>query len=118
MVIVAVDRVREEKEHANGLSDASNLRTAVPESSESTKENLIPPESHEPEARYPTATAPFVDRFIDEPRSLKVAVIGGGLAGILSGILLPKKVPNIELTIYEKNSDFVGHHAIFFICFR
>ncbi|KAL2162499.1 hypothetical protein VTH06DRAFT_7413 [Thermothelomyces fergusii] len=57
---------------------------------------------------YPKSKLSLVDRFIDEPRSLKVAVIGGGLAGILAGILLPAKVPNIQLTIYEKNHDFGG----------
>ncbi|KAH8888551.1 FAD/NAD(P)-binding domain-containing protein [Thozetella sp. PMI_491] len=50
----------------------------------------------------------LVERFIDEPRPLRVAVIGGGLSGILAGILLPAKVPAIQLTIYEKNEDFGG----------
>ena len=59
-------------------------------------------------APYKSATASLVDRYIDEPRSLRVAVIGGGLAGIVAGILLPVKVPGIELTIFEKNSDFVS----------
>lgn len=45
---------------------------------------------------------------IDEPRRLKVAVIGAGLAGITAGILLPAKVPNIDLTIFEKNHDVSG----------
>ena len=61
----------------------------------------------------------LVDRFIDEPRPLQVAVIGGGLAGILAGVLLPKKVPNIELTIFEKNGDFVslrGNLGVYVIC--
>ena len=49
----------------------------------------------------------LVDRFIDEPRRLRVAVVGGGLSGVLAGILLPVKVPGIQLTIYEKNADFV-----------
>lgn len=57
---------------------------------------------------YPEAKISLVDRFIDEPRALRVAVIGGGLTGILAGILLPAKVPNIQLTIYEKNKDFGG----------
>lgn len=57
---------------------------------------------------YPQSGISLVNRFIDEPRSLRVSVIGGGLAGILAGILLPKKVPGIQLTIYEKNKDFVS----------
>lgn len=50
----------------------------------------------------------LIDRYIDEPRPLRVAVIGGGIAGIVAGILLPKKVPEIDLTIYDKNDDFVS----------
>ncbi|KAK4641391.1 hypothetical protein QC761_502310 [Podospora bellae-mahoneyi] len=57
---------------------------------------------------YPKSRISLVDRFIDQPRALKVAVIGGGLAGITAGILLPAKVPNIQLTIFEKNDDFGG----------
>lgn len=57
---------------------------------------------------YPGSGLSLIDRFIDEPRSLRVGVIGGGLAGILAGILLPEKVPGIQLTIYEKNKDFVS----------
>lgn len=47
---------------------------------------------------------------IDEIRELKVAVIGAGLTGITAGILLPAKVPGINLTILDKNSDVVGLH--------
>lgn len=57
---------------------------------------------------YPKPRVELVDRFIDEPRKVKVAVVGGGLSGILAGILLPAKVPGIDLTIYEKNSEFVS----------
>lgn len=57
---------------------------------------------------YPKSRVELVDRFLDEPRKLRVAVIGGGLSGILSGCLLPAKVPGIELVIYEKNPDFVS----------
>lgn len=55
---------------------------------------------------YPT-TLELEDRPIDEIRQLKVAVIGAGLSGITAGILLPAKVPGIEVTILEKNADVV-----------
>ncbi|THY00783.1 FAD/NAD(P)-binding domain-containing protein [Aureobasidium pullulans] len=45
---------------------------------------------------------------IDDIRKLKVAVIGAGLAGVTAGALLPAKVPGIQLTILEKNSDVGG----------
>lgn len=44
---------------------------------------------------------------IDDVRPLRVAVIGAGLSGITAGILLPAKVPRIQLTIFEKNDDVV-----------
>lgn len=60
---------------------------------------------------YPKSRVELVDRFIDEPRKIRVAVVGGGLSGILAGILLPVKVPGIDLTIYEKNSEFVSENC-------
>lgn len=57
---------------------------------------------------YPESRVKLIDRYLDEPRKLRVVVIGGGLAGILAGVLLPEKVPGIELVIYEKNPDFVS----------
>ena len=57
---------------------------------------------------YPKSRISLTERFLDDPRSLRVAVIGGGLAGILAGILLPVKVPRIDLVIYEKSRDVVS----------
>lgn len=37
-------------------------------------------------------------------------MIGAGISGITAGILLPAKVPGIDLTIYEKNSDVVSFY--------
>lgn len=45
---------------------------------------------------------------IDDVRPLRVAVIGSGLSGVLAGVLLPAKVPNIQLTIFEKNHEVVS----------
>lgn len=60
-----------------------------------------------PISTYPKSRISLEDRFIDEPRTLRVAVIGAGLAGVIAGILLPAKVPSIDLVIYEKNEDVV-----------
>jgi len=46
---------------------------------------------------------------IDDVRPLRVAVIGAGLSGVLAGALLPAKVPNIQLTIFDKNNEVVSH---------
>lgn len=69
--------------------------------------NATSPWIHATTSPYTKPGPALVDRFIDEPRSLRVAVLGGGLSGVLAGILLPSKVPGIKLTIYEKNADFV-----------
>jgi heterodisulfide reductase subunit A-like polyferredoxin len=63
--------------------------------------------SVEDAAGYRASKVPLVDRFIDDVRPLRLAVIGGGIAGILAGILLPAKVERLELVIFEKNEDFV-----------
>lgn len=45
---------------------------------------------------------------VDEVRRLRVAVVGAGISGIVAGIFLPEKVPNIDLVIYERNDDIVS----------
>ncbi|CAI4217799.1 unnamed protein product [Parascedosporium putredinis] len=57
------------------------------------------------ESVYDGPLLELVDRYADEPRELRVAVVGAGLSGVLAGILLPPKVPGIKLTIFEKNSE-------------
>lgn len=83
--------------HPNGAAqpNGNSANGATPSTNGSAKKDS-----------YPRSRVDLVDRFLDEPRKLRVAVIGGGLAGILSGVLLPEKVPGIELVIYEKNADF------------
>ncbi|OWO97359.1 hypothetical protein B2J93_8140 [Marssonina coronariae] len=56
----------------------------------------------------PSRTFELEDRPIDAPSTIRVAVIGAGLAGITAGILLPAKVPGISLTIYDKNAAVGG----------
>jgi hypothetical protein len=44
---------------------------------------------------------------IDQVRPIKVGVIGAGLSGITAGVLLPAKLPGLDLRIYDKNADVV-----------
>ncbi|KAI0671631.1 FAD/NAD-P-binding domain-containing protein [Trametes maxima] len=61
-------------------------------------------------AGAPTPRPPFTlgDFTIDEYKPIKVIVIGAGFCGILAGIRLPQKIPNIDLTIYEKSAGIGG----------
>jgi cation diffusion facilitator CzcD-associated flavoprotein CzcO len=45
---------------------------------------------------------------IDDYRPMKVICIGAGMSGILVGSTFPQKIPNLELVIYEKNTDVGG----------
>ena len=45
---------------------------------------------------------------VDQPRALRAIIVGAGISGITSGILLPAKVPRLDLVIYERESDIVG----------
>lgn len=52
---------------------------------------------------------------VDVVRPIKVGVIGAGLAGITSGVLLPAKLPGLDLRIYDKNADVVRKLLIEFL---
>ncbi|KAJ9608816.1 hypothetical protein H2200_006587 [Cladophialophora chaetospira] len=60
-----------------------------------------------PLSYYPSGFT-IEQRALDDYPSLKVAVIGAGLSGINAAILLPVKVPGIELTVFEKSEDVGG----------
>ncbi|KAE8153095.1 hypothetical protein BDV25DRAFT_137165 [Aspergillus avenaceus] len=45
---------------------------------------------------------------VDDFRDIKVGIIGAGIGGITAGVLLPAKVPGLDLRIYDKNSDAGG----------
>ncbi|KAI1388808.1 FAD/NAD(P)-binding domain-containing protein [Hypoxylon trugodes] len=75
---------------------------------ENVKKTIEPLLKEPQKSGYPRSTLKLEQRHIDEPRELRVAVIGAGLSGVLAGILLPAKVPNLKLTIFEKNADVGG----------
>lgn len=48
------------------------------------------------------------DAHIENPRPLKVRVIGAGYSGIYLGIRIPQRLRNVDLQIYEKNEGVGG----------
>lgn len=48
------------------------------------------------------------ERPIDDVPARRVIVVGAGISGINAAILLPAKVPGIDLVIYERSSDIVS----------
>lgn len=58
--------------------------------------------------RHKAFTPLISERAVDQPRPLKVIYIGAGISGILAAIKFREAVPNLSLTIYEKNPDLGG----------
>lgn len=56
----------------------------------------------------PTSLPPLWNHRVDDYRPMKVICIGAGFSGIVAGIRFPEKIPNLDFTIYEKNSDVGG----------
>lgn len=88
----------------NGRSDQHELKSAGEVDVDVEKLSQRRPAP----VNYPKSKLELINRPVDEPRKLRVAVIGAGLAGITAGIFLPAKVPGIELTIFDKNEDVVS----------
>ncbi|KAL4786506.1 hypothetical protein BJX76DRAFT_355053 [Aspergillus varians] len=57
-----------------------------------------------------TISPPLIleDHPVDERLPIKAIVVGAGITGITAGVLLPAKVPELSLTIYERHSDIGG----------
>jgi hypothetical protein len=66
------------------------------------------PENHKAPLRTIFPPLQLEEHPIDEARPLKAIVVGAGMSGIIAGILLPKKVPGLELQIIERNSNAVS----------
>jgi hypothetical protein len=60
------------------------------------------------EGKYKPFTPLISERAVDQPRPLKVIYIGAGISGILAAIKFREAVPDLNLTIYEKNPDLGG----------
>lgn len=60
------------------------------------------------EKRHKAFTPLISERAVDQPRPLKVIYIGAGISGILAAIKFREAVPDLSLTIYEKNPDLGG----------
>jgi len=48
------------------------------------------------------------DSPVENHRPLRVRIIGAGFSGVYNGIRIPQRLRNVDLVIYEKNSDIGG----------
>lgn len=65
----------------------------------------------EPQAAMLNQQSPDVwisQRCMDQARPLKVIYIGAGISGITGAIEFKKRVPELDLVIYEKNEELGG----------
>lgn len=106
--------IREEDKHFSSFTqDNSFISEAKLPYSLQLHADLQPEEKVAPPLRTVFPPLEIEEHAIDEVRSLRVVVVGAGIAGITAGILLPAKVPGLDLSIYEKASDVVC--AVFFV---
>lgn len=68
----------------------------------------INPKSGISEEKQQTFTPLISERAVNQPRPLKVIYIGAGISGILAAIKFREAVPDLDLTIYEKNPELGG----------
>ncbi|KAL3436128.1 hypothetical protein BDV09DRAFT_203574 [Aspergillus tetrazonus] len=98
------------------VCDARALASVtVEETAPSTADSISAESAHDQEAqpdlgeRQYNYFSPFIsERAVDEPRPLKVIYIGAGISGILAAIKFRQAVPDLDLTIYEKNIELGG----------
>ncbi|CRL25515.1 Flavin-containing monooxygenase-like [Penicillium camemberti] len=72
------------------------------------EEKVLNPKRGVSEQKQHTFTPLISERAVNEPRPLKVIYIGAGISGILAAIKFREAVPELDLTIYEKNPELGG----------
>ncbi|KAL9080957.1 MAG: hypothetical protein Q9159_007463, partial [Coniocarpon cinnabarinum] len=80
--------------HVHYHSDVKRLKTTG---------GAFDPTNHEDRRQFKLREHP-----VENPRPLRIVIIGAGLSGIYAGIRIPERLPNITLTIYEKNGGVGG----------
>jgi len=83
---------------------------SLPESVLEKREDGAEAASRQPKPRVNGSLPEFRlhDTVTENPRPIKVIVIGAGYSGIYCGIRIPERFKNCELVIYEKNSAVGG----------
>lgn len=89
--------------------ESSDIMSSTKGSATSESERDLPlPTAGATDERHKVYTPLISERAIDEARPLKVIYIGAGISGILAAIKFREAVPNLSLTIYEKNPELGG----------
>lgn len=106
-----IERLNQESSSETHASSLGQQSPEKPVTAAEVAESILKDPEANPTTphKYDLPEISLVNRYVDEPRSLRVTVIGAGLSGVIAGVLLPAKVPGIQLTILEKNADVVSN---------
>lgn len=66
------------------------------------------PQVHKSYTEEPKPSGLILERAADAPRSLKAIYTGAGISEIIAAIKFRDAVPDLDLTIYEKNPEIGG----------
>lgn len=90
-------------------NDVLNQETTKLSNGHTVNVNGVQPSSNGTSATpSPTTGYKLLQRSIDDPRPMKIVVIGAGFSGIIAAIRIPQRVRNVELTVYDKESGIGG----------
>lgn len=95
--------------HQNGVN-GTFLGPATPPSdtyASAKPEGWMPREPREAPSQSASGTL-ISERSIDQARPLKLIYIGAGISGITGAIEFMKRLPSLDLVIYEKNPEVGG----------
>jgi len=87
---------------------SSEIPNSFMGSNGTTDTNRPTPQVHKCSAEESNPSGLISERAADAPRPLKAIYIGAGISGIIAAIKFRDAVPDLDLTIYEKNPDLGG----------
>lgn len=109
MFVSLTPQIVNEKSGSSKVTIQDLDMSAIEKGTPFESERILPVPTDAPKEEKHKAYTPLIsERSIDQARPLKVIYIGAGISGILAAIKFREAVPDLSLTIYEKNPELGG----------